>query len=276
MTDWLADLVYNSLTWLIGRLDGVSYAIYLAVYNIRLAYFSARDGVMGAIIFFFTSVVPDWFPFRDGIKDILLSIIAGVFIPIGSIFDWAFYVFWDNRDFEHETWTWITPFVLFREDLVYTIRHMFDGVSDLVDSLLTQLRDWVDALLQGVRDWFGALLQGVRDWVNAVAQSIRDWAAAGFSGLVLWVEGIAQGIRDWQSAIWATFQDWVGATIDGALGGIRSWIADAQLSLDWIRVTSVNLQAFLDHPLDWLWVRIERDLWPKVELWLIKVWDGVF
>mgnify|MGYP001607904677 FL=1 len=276
MTAWLVSFVHWPLTAFADALRWASDNALGRVNGANDDISNLRNDLINLIWWWFTSVIPDWVPGRDWVRDIMMAAVSRTFDAPLTILERVRDWFWDNRDWGWGEWAWVARVLGFRESLKFIIEQIGNSVADWVGARLQGAFDWVNAALQGVRDWVGAIWQGFVDWVGAALQGVRDWAEARLQELRDWVGATWTGFWDQVGARLQELRDWVGATIANALLGINDWIANAQKTLDWVDDAAAEIQAFRDDPAAWLWARWERHLWPYVESWLVKVWDGVF
>ncbi len=276
MPAWIHVLIWNSLSSLADWLRAPSDWAQARIWETRDAINWTRGDVINWLYWFFNDVVPGFVPGREWVRDALINIVNWTFDQSTRILSLAIEWFWFHRDWGWNEWVWVARVLQFRQDLDTALDGLWRDLQAWVGAMWTGLRDWVGATIQGVRDWVGAMWTGLWDWVGAAIQGVRDWVGAMWSSVWDWVGARLQELRDWVGAQSQGLQDWVGATLGGELRPIRDWITNAQQLLDWVGDAAAELQAFRDDPAGYLWAKWEKALWPYVESWLIKVWDGVF
>jgi hypothetical protein len=274
MRDLLRWLITNGFNTLIDLTFIASARLYGSAWDAWYFLHDVRNGIYEWLQLLRNFWPWSWIPGFDRIIDLAIDLMQ-------RIFDWPLRIvefirnwFDENYDFDNGGWVWIVALRVTRDRLdsaVEAIGGFLDRLqadplgtlTSLVGDVANALRSWIDAIQAQLREWTLAAIGIIVDWVNSIPGTIRDWILA-----------VIQEVRDWVNAIQAQFREWTLATIDFLLGPIQEWIGQAKLALDWIHQVATSLQAFLDEPLEWIWARWETGLWPKVEGWLIRVWDG--
>ncbi len=272
----------NLLRWLVDRAFGFPIGLTIRVlgglwnslWDGRWFIEDVRNGVFGWLESARSFWPWNWLPGFDRIIGVLQSFLNDLFQwPLRII---EIFINWLRDQTSDWTGQWevLDALVNARD----RGREIADAVGGWIDSLIADplgtltslagavadaLRSWIEALIAQLREWALAAMAVIVDWVNSIPSPIRDW-----------IEAAGQWLLDVVNALLAQLREWALAAIDFALDPIRSWISQWQLVLEWVQGVAANLQAFLDEPLEWLWARWELTLWPKLESWLLKVWDG--
>jgi hypothetical protein len=241
IAEWLLDLYYNFVL-LAGWAN-----------NIR----DFRDRLVDVV-----TAIGNWIEaFEADPFGAVLSLLAPLLDPVGRALGNLFGFFEGTG---YNPWDWI--------------RAHTPDIWAAFDSLFTAIRDVAI-------DWLLAKITGILDWLLSIATAVLDPVGRFLGNLYPLLGGAGGNPWDWIrvstpdiwtafdslfQALWWAFQDW----LDVALAGIIAFLPDLALWLDWLRTVGAQIQAFLDDPWEYLFALAKGKLWPRVEQWLIEVWDG--
>lgn len=238
-----------------------------------------------------------WIPSWGDLLGWIREINSRVFLALIRVPTWGINWFNDRRDdgTGEFWWTlWLQALFDSLVDQFTAIGEFFDGVPALLDDRASNIMTWLDQRMAALRSELLDLLLGTASplfelvgWaLMELERLLRGSGSNAWSGVKAvwptWGErfaSVARILRDtvqWRlDSLLDVARDVASALVAVALFPINAWIAEAQGALDWVRQSAGDLQDFLDDPLDYIWSRWEDRLWPRVESWLIKLWDGV-
>lgn len=261
LTQWAYDRIVQALNWLYDHKEALRNWI------------SAYRGVDWFIDVFFARIYLNFI--RDFIVDRALDLVDSAFelalIPVRHIY----FFFAEHYVWQRGTWDW----VIWIYDAEMHLWYLANDVGGWIDEEINRIVQFYYAviwpIINSIVERINQVVRDISAFIEQQISNIYNFFVALLGNLQAFVIQQLSNITQFVNSAIDNLNRWITDRINEQVARINELTNIVIRLIEWYNAVATEINMFVADPTEYIHSKLFKNLWPKVEAWLISLWDGV-